>query len=90
MNRHFRHVDWKLKEVPSTVTLVDIACISGKPRCREIPRRSGPLSLADGEAWLLAHFKTTGHRRYEETYSRVVQWDPPDDIDPRTILGVTT
>ncbi|MEU3601226.1 hypothetical protein ABZ714_21280 [Streptomyces sp. NPDC006798] len=91
MKRHFRHIDWTLKEVPSADVRVHVVCVSGIPQCtEELPRSPDPVTREDADAWKLSHFTATGHRRFEELSSRVVQWDPDDDVDPRTILGVTT
>ncbi|MFD7547533.1 hypothetical protein ACFV0R_22680 [Streptomyces sp. NPDC059578] len=40
--------------------------------------------------WAELHFRETGHRRFDRALFETVQWDPPQDVDPRTFPGVET
>ncbi|MFJ6574245.1 hypothetical protein ACIQNU_43345 [Streptomyces sp. NPDC091292] len=68
-----------------------VECVSGSPPCgAEPPDATKGLTPDDIEAWAEYHFRRTGHRRYERFICDTVQWDPPADVDPLTINGVTT
>ncbi|MEU0986121.1 hypothetical protein [Streptomyces sp. NPDC005953] len=90
LTRRFRELIWTLKLQEASGISVHVACASGESGCRALPGGAEDLCVDDAEAWTEAHFRRTGHRRYLffECYTK--QWDPPSDVDPRTIEGVTT
>lgn len=91
MTRLFAYTRWTLKQVESNGVRAHIACVSGTPPCgAEPPDAAKGLTPDEVEAWAEYHFRGTGHRRYDRVCCDTVQWDPPEDIDPRTIAGVTT
>jgi hypothetical protein len=91
MTRRFRHVDWTLKQLGLSGVWVHVQCVSGTPPCGASPPAREERQTPDGAlAWTEEHLRLTGHRRYDRLLFDVVQWDPPDDVDPRTIEGVTT
>jgi hypothetical protein len=89
--RRFRHIRWTLKRVESRPGRAHIQCVSGAPPCGAVsPSGAGNPGPDGAFAWVEAHFRETGHRRYDRTLSDTLQWDPQPDVDPRTLLGVTT
>ncbi|MCM2392569.1 hypothetical protein [Streptomyces albipurpureus] len=91
MIRRFRELLWTLKRVDSMAVRTHIECVSGAKPCGAEPPATGAETTPEvAEAWAEFHFKTTGHRRFERVYCDTVQWDPPTDVDPRTIEGVST
>jgi hypothetical protein len=68
-----------------------LQCISGTPRCGAVPPgRPGSRSLDEVRNWAEEHFHATGHRRYDRVVFDLVQWDPPQDVDPRSLPDVST
>jgi hypothetical protein len=90
VRRRFRHLVWTLRLVECKAW-THIQCVSGSPRCGEVPPgRPGSRSPDDALVWAEEHFRATGHRRFDRLLFDTVQWDPPRDVDPRTLPGVTT
>ncbi|MCM2391038.1 hypothetical protein [Streptomyces albipurpureus] len=90
MVRRFRQLIWTLTLLADDGVSVHVACVSGEPGCGADPEGAEDLSVDDAEAWTEYHFRRTGHRRYLFVHCSTKQWDPPADVDPRTIEGVTT
>ncbi|MEO3977608.1 hypothetical protein AAFN69_27575 [Streptomyces sp. CAU 1734] len=91
MTRRFRYVLWTLKRVESIGVDAHITCVSGTPACGAEPPVTPEGLAVDGiAAWAEHHLRMTGHRRYDRVIRDTVQWDPPEDTDPRHITGVST
>ncbi|MFD5555049.1 hypothetical protein ACFWIA_14585 [Streptomyces sp. NPDC127068] len=89
MTRLFWQVTWTLKRLEFWGVRAHIQCVSGTPQCGATspPERRTPDGVL---TWAEEHLRQTGHRRYDRVLFDTVQWDPPEDVDPRTIKGVTT
>ncbi len=91
MSGRFRHIEWSLRRLDFWGARACAQCVSGSPQCGAVPP-PGPESRTDEGAmrWVESHFRETGHRRFDRTLFETVQWDPPDEVDPRALPGVTT
>ncbi|MFD8934341.1 hypothetical protein ACFV0R_03670 [Streptomyces sp. NPDC059578] len=84
-------LDWTLTRLEDQGVWVHIACVSGNPLCGASPSMRPVHATPDGAlAWAEEHMRLTGHRRYDRLSFDVVQWDPPGDVDPGVLPGVTT
>jgi hypothetical protein len=95
VTRRFRYLRWTLRSVEALGLRAHITCVSGSPPCGAEPdpgpgTEPAPLTPDTALDWAGAHFRATGHRRYERTVGDTVQWDPPHDTDPRALPEVTT
>ncbi len=91
MGRRFRHIEWSLRRLEFWGASAYAQCVSGNPQCDATPPPGPEFRTAEGAArWIEVHFRETGHRRFDRALFETVQWDPPEDVDPRTLPGVTT
>jgi hypothetical protein len=91
VTRRFRHIEWTLRRLDFWGARAYVQCVSGSPQCGAAPPAGSEGRTDEGSLrWAESHFRETGHRRFDRALFETVQWDPPEDVDPRTLPGVTT